>query len=144
MARFTIPGQNVPIQLANGQMNPDWYPVFKFIETLQPLSDIDNPSFDEAPLTPGSTSATVTSRTVTDGNNSTAGVDAGTDPIAIGYKATDSQTWFDSFTIIKNILNAQYTNDANLDAAVDALNTRTTDLENKLNDVISDLDTRFP
>ena len=46
MRKVTVPGQNVPIVLAGGVVNPDWYPVFKFLEGLQPLSDIVFPSDD--------------------------------------------------------------------------------------------------
>lgn len=38
--RVTIPGQDVPF-LIGGMINPDWYPVLKFMERLQPLDDID-------------------------------------------------------------------------------------------------------
>lgn len=48
MARkVTIPGQNVPIQIG-GAINPDWYLVLKFLETLQPLSDVDFAAIDAA------------------------------------------------------------------------------------------------
>ena len=46
MARkVTIPGQNVPIQICNA-VNPDWYLVLRYLETLQPLSDINFPHDD--------------------------------------------------------------------------------------------------
>ncbi len=41
--KVSIPGQDVPIQLGSA-INPDWYTVLKFLETLQPLSDADIPS----------------------------------------------------------------------------------------------------
>jgi len=48
MARkVTIPGQNVPIQIS-GAVNPDWYEKLKFLETLQPLSDVDFAAIDAA------------------------------------------------------------------------------------------------
>lgn len=48
MARkVTIPGQNVPVQIGNA-VNPDWYEKFKFLETLQPLSDVDFAAIDAA------------------------------------------------------------------------------------------------
>lgn len=48
MARkVTIPGQNVPIQIGSA-INPDWYLVLKFLETLQPLSDVDFAAIDAA------------------------------------------------------------------------------------------------
>ena len=48
MARkVTIPGQNVPMQIGNS-INPDWYLVLKFLETLQPLSDVDFDAIDAA------------------------------------------------------------------------------------------------
>jgi len=48
MARkVTIPGQNVPIQIG-GAVNPDWYEKLKFLETLQPLSDVDFAAIDAA------------------------------------------------------------------------------------------------
>ena len=47
MARkVTIPGQNVPIQIG-GAINPDWYGP-NFLETLQPLSDVDFAAIDAA------------------------------------------------------------------------------------------------
>ncbi len=46
MRKVTVPGQNVPIVLSGGVVNPDWYPVFKFLEGLQPLSDIEFPHDD--------------------------------------------------------------------------------------------------
>lgn len=46
MRKVTVPGQNVPIVLSGGVVNPDWYPVFKFLEGLQPLSDIVFPHDD--------------------------------------------------------------------------------------------------
>lgn len=46
MRKVTVPGQNVPIVLSGGVVNPDWYQVFKFLEWLQPLSDIVFPSDD--------------------------------------------------------------------------------------------------
>jgi hypothetical protein len=48
MARkVTIPGQNVPIQIGNA-VNPDWYDKLKFLESLGPLSDIDNSAITAA------------------------------------------------------------------------------------------------
>lgn len=44
--KVTIPGQSEPISIGNGAVNPIWYQVFKFIETLSPLSDIVFPSDD--------------------------------------------------------------------------------------------------
>jgi len=45
--KVTIPGQNVPIQIGTS-INPDWYMVLKFLETLQPLSDVDFAAIDAA------------------------------------------------------------------------------------------------
>lgn len=45
--KVTIPGQNVPIQIGSA-INPDWYLVLKFLETLQPLSDVDFAAIDAA------------------------------------------------------------------------------------------------
>lgn len=36
--KVTIPGQNEPISIGNGAVNPIWYQVFKFIETLTPFA----------------------------------------------------------------------------------------------------------
>jgi hypothetical protein len=47
MRKVTVPGTNVPIVFAGGLINPDWYPVFKFLEGLQPLSDIVFPPPDD-------------------------------------------------------------------------------------------------
>lgn len=41
-----MPAANEPVILPNGTMNPNWFLFFKFIETLQPLSDIDFPHDD--------------------------------------------------------------------------------------------------
>lgn len=68
------------------------------------------------------TTATVTTRTVDDDLNGVAGTDAGTDPISIGNSG--GTTVNDSFTIIANIFNAQYLNDANLAAAIVTLSDR--------------------
>lgn len=46
MRKTTVPGVNVPIVIQGGLINQDWYPVFKFIEGLQPLSDIVFPHDD--------------------------------------------------------------------------------------------------
>lgn len=46
MRKATVPGINVPIIIQSGLVNPDWYQVFKFIEGLQPLSDIVFPHDD--------------------------------------------------------------------------------------------------
>lgn len=40
MTKITIPGQNEPISLGGGPVNPNWYQKLKFLEQLQPLSDI--------------------------------------------------------------------------------------------------------
>lgn len=41
--KVNLPGQNEPIT-GTGQMNPIWYQALKFLEKLQPLSDITFPS----------------------------------------------------------------------------------------------------
>lgn len=40
-SKVTIPGVDVPWLIGNN-VNPDWYTVLKFLEKLNPLSDIDN------------------------------------------------------------------------------------------------------
>lgn len=132
MARkVTIPGQNVPIQI-NGAINPDWYLVLKFLETLQPLSDA---AITPPPaLTPGNTTVSITNRSVADTLNTGTGVDVS----LIGYAGT-SQSLYDSFTTIKNVVNSFNTNHTNSKNAIDALNTRVTALENKVNAIITAL-----
>lgn len=44
MTKAYIPGQNVPISIGGTPVDPVWYDFFKFIETLQPLSDIVFPA----------------------------------------------------------------------------------------------------
>lgn len=49
MARkVSIPGIDVPFVLPGGLVNPDWQPVLQFLQTLQPLSDIDNSAITAA------------------------------------------------------------------------------------------------
>lgn len=65
MARkVTIPGQNVPIQLGSS-INPDWYLVLKFLETLQPLSDVDFDAIDAAIALKSDITRTINSQTGT-------------------------------------------------------------------------------
>jgi hypothetical protein len=45
--KVTIPGQNVPIQIGTS-INPDWYDKLKYLESLQPLSDVDFAAIDAA------------------------------------------------------------------------------------------------
>lgn len=128
--KITIPGQNVPIQVGNS-VNPDWYEKLKFLETLSPLTDI--PAIvPPSPVTPGDTPVTITNRTVTDASNQNPGVDTG----VLGFGAL-SQTLYDSFTTIEAVLNSFNTNHTNEKAAIDALNTRLTALENKVNAIIA-------
>lgn len=134
---ISLPGQGVPVDLP-GQVNPTWYERFKDIVDSINAGPPADPSFTEAPLTPGSTSASTSARTI----DATLNASSGTDNGHVGY--TTIANLYDSFEVIKNCLNALYTNTTNLDTAVDALNTRITALENKLNDVIADLDARFP
>jgi len=46
--KIILPGQNEPISIGGGPVNPTWYEKLKFLEKLQPLSDIVFP----APPTP--------------------------------------------------------------------------------------------
>lgn len=131
--KVSIPGQNVPISLGGGPVNPDWYLVLKYLETLSPLSDIPA-VVPPAPLTPGNTTVSITNRTLTDATNTGTGTDIG----VIGYNAT-AQSLFDSFTTIKNVVNSFNTNHTNSKNAIDALNTRVTALENKVNAIITAL-----
>ena len=65
MARkVTIPGQNVPIQIG-GAINPDWYEKLKFLETLQPLSDVDFAAIDAAIALKSDTTRTINPQTGT-------------------------------------------------------------------------------
>jgi len=42
--KTTIPAQSEPISIGGGPVNPNWYQVLKYLEKLQPLSDVVFPS----------------------------------------------------------------------------------------------------
>lgn len=46
--KVSIPGQDVPVSIGGGPVDPNWYLVFKFLETLNPLSDVDFAAIDAA------------------------------------------------------------------------------------------------
>lgn len=141
MARkVTIPAANEPVVLSNGTMNPNWYLFFKFIETLQPLSDIENPSFTVPQITVGNTTTSITNRIVNDsGNGSLVGSNSGV--LGVGTTANPQQNAWTTTTTVINNFNDNHTAHKN---AADALNTRMRAAEAKLNAIISDLAARFP
>lgn len=47
MTNVHIPGQNVPISIGGTPVDPVWYDFLRFVETLQPLSDIEFPVPEE-------------------------------------------------------------------------------------------------
>ena len=104
-----------------------------WLQSIEKQASAETP-FDVDPVTPGSTSVVVTNRTVTDAAN----VGTGSDNGILGAGAA-IQTYYDSFTTIKNVLNTFNTNLTNLKTAVDALNVRVTALENKDNEIITAL-----
>ncbi len=46
--KVIAPAANEPVVMPDGSVNPNWYLLFKFIETLNPLSDYDTSSIDAA------------------------------------------------------------------------------------------------
>ena len=141
MARkVTIPGQSVSVDLnATGGVRPEWYEKLKFLETLQPLTDIVNPTFSVTTLTPGNTTTSITNRTVSFDNGGLGGSDTGV--LGVGTASNPQQnSWVTTGSIIGQF-SANHTAHKN---ASDALNARVTALENKINAVINDLRARFP
>ena len=104
-----------------------------WLQSIEKAAFLETP-FDVDPITPGNTTATVTSRTVTDSANAGPGVDSG----ILGWSGV-TQTLYDSFTTIEAVLNTFNTNQANLNAAIAALNARVTALEEKTDEIITAL-----
>lgn len=48
LRKVIAPAANEPVIMSDGSVNPNWYLFFKFIETLNPLSDYDTSSIDAA------------------------------------------------------------------------------------------------
>lgn len=145
MSKITIPGQNEPISLGGGPVNPIWYPALKSLEKLSSLTDSISGSFSVAPITPGNTSVSVTTAAISDaGNNGTGVVHAFIGYNSSGTTAQILQTLYDSFTTIAFYINAIRTDLTADQTAVSALNSRVTALENKVDAIISDLASRFP
>lgn len=106
------------------------------IAYLQKIEKNAQPStFDVADATTATTSATLTSRVVNDSLNGVAGTDPGGSPIGLGNSG--GTTVNDSFTRLANILNALYTNDANLLAAIEELSDRVNALVGTVNEIIA-------
>lgn len=118
-----------------------WLEKLKFLEQLQPLSDIaPSASFGVAALTPGTTSVSVTLAAITDNSDA-----AGTAQTYLRHNT--NPLWFqlrDNIATLVVYLNAARTDLLASQTAVGALNTRVTALENKINAVIADLHARFP
>lgn len=145
MARIKIPPQNVAPTTSGDPFVPAWYDVFKQLDAISPISGSVTATFVVAPLTPGSTSVTVTVGAISDaGNNGSGVVHSFIGYNSVGTTAQVLQTLYDSFTTIAFYINAIRTDLTADQTAVAALNTRITALENKVNAVISDLTTRFP
>jgi hypothetical protein len=140
--KITIPGQNEPISLGGGPVNPTWYPALKSLEKLSSITDSISGSFAIAQITPGSTSVSVTTPAISDGGNNGTGVVHND----IGYNSTSGtlQSLYDSFTSIAFYINKIRTDLTADQTAVSALNSRVTALENKVDEIITDLASRFP
>ena len=133
--KVTIPAQSEPISIGGGPVNPVWYDKFKYLERLQPLSEIPAVVLPP-PLTPGNTTVAVTLGAITDGGN----VAPGNIQAYIGYGTpTVLQSLYDSFTTIASQFNKTRTDLLAAQTAEAALNARVTTLENKVNDLISAL-----
>lgn len=63
--KITLPGQNVPISMEDRQVNPTWYEKLRFLEKLQPLSDIDNSAINAAIATKSNITRTFSSQSGT-------------------------------------------------------------------------------
>lgn len=133
MKKVTVPGVNVPLVGSGGLLNPDWYLVFKFIESLQPLSDIPAPVLP-GPITPGNTPVSVTPRSVSLSQSGTGSVTN-----VLGWVSPNNQSLYDSFATLQSIITSLSTNDSNAKTAIDDLNSRVTALENKINALIAAL-----
>lgn len=137
MARkVTIPGQNVPFLLPSGMINPDWYIVLKFLETLQPLSDIPAPSLP-APLTPGNTTVSVTAHALT--TNITSPSPVVQTQLVFSGVSFPNQTQSNDWATVADVNNKADANESALATAVGSLNTRVIAAENKINDLITAL-----
>ena len=140
--KVNIPGQNEPISLGGGPVNPNWYPALKSLEKLSSITDSISGSFAITQITPGSTSVSVTTPAISDGVNNGTGVVHND----IGYNSTAGtlQSLYDSFTSIAFYINKIRTDLTADQTAVLALNSRVTALENKVDEIINDLASRFP
>ncbi|MBN8968941.1 MAG: hypothetical protein J0G95_10825 [Rhizobiales bacterium] len=135
MKKVVVPGYDVPIVLQGGLVNPDWYSVFKFIEGLQPLSDIPpEPPFTVDPVTPGSTS--VSTQTL---SKTAVGSPTGSVQSTFQYYPGTSSDIANNYATIYDVFNKQDSNTSSQNSSIAALNVRITALENKINEIITAL-----
>ena len=103
---------------------------------LQGIEKNAQPSeFDVADASTATTTATITSRTVNDTLNGSAGTDSGAEPIPIGIGPGTASV--DSMTRIANMLTALYANDAALLTAIETLSARLNTLVGTVNEIIA-------
>lgn len=133
--KIVLPGYDVPIVLQGGIINPEWYKIFKFVESLQPLSDIPpEPPFPVSPVTPGNTS--VSTQTL---SKSVVGSPTGSAQLTFQYFPNTSQVIADNYATIYDVFNKQDSNTSSQNTAISALNVRMTSIENKINEIIAAL-----
>jgi hypothetical protein len=63
--KVILPGQNVPISMDGGPVNPVWYEKLRFLEKLQPLSDIDLSAINTALITKSNVTRTIVTEATT-------------------------------------------------------------------------------
>lgn len=133
-------GKNPPIDVEfvdpNRRVVPDWYDRLKYLDKLQPLSEIPAPVLP-TPVTPGTTSASVTSIAKTQSTSPVGSVQ--TFLIYSASSPTFNQELANDMTTIADALSKASTNDANLATAVSTLSTRLNTLETKFNALLTAL-----
>lgn len=140
MAR-PLPGLDVPVINPTGQMNQAWFEFFQSLSSVVKALGIAPASFAVSPVTPGDTTVSVTVPTLSDSDN---GPGTGVPHNHIGNNNGSAQALWDSFTTIAAYNNAIRADLLASQTAVTALNDRVTELENKLNAVVTDLAARYP
>lgn len=63
--KVVLPGQNEPISIGGSAMSPTWYEKLKFLEKLQPLSDINNSAITAAIATKSNITRTINAQSGT-------------------------------------------------------------------------------
>lgn len=135
-------GKNPPIDVEfvdpNRRVVPDWYDRLKYLDTLQPLSEIPVPALP-APVTPGTTSASVLTFNKGQSTSPAGGVVA-----TLIYSASSpnfNQELANDMATIADALTKASVNDSNLATAVSTLSTRLNTLETKFNALLTALAT---